>query len=117
VSWTRTRTLGITLALTAAMVPFATCSGASAAKAAAHTGTVTMDGTTYTPKTLTVKLGDSVVWTNKDPFPHTATSRSQVFDSKPIMPGKSFTFTPRTRGDFPYVCTLHPTMKGTVHVE
>jgi plastocyanin len=86
-----------------------------AATGATHT--VAMDGTAFRPSSQTIKLGDTIVWKNNDPFPHTATSRSQAFDSKPVMPGKSFTFTPRMRGDFPYVCTLHPTMKGTVHVE
>jgi plastocyanin len=57
------------------------------------------------------------VWTNKDPFPHTATATGGAFDSKPIAPGKSFTFTPTAKGDYPYKCTLHPTMLGTLHVD
>jgi plastocyanin len=58
-----------------------------------------------------------VVWTNNDPFPHTATSRAAGFDSGAIMPGKSFTFKATTRGEFPYVCTLHPTMTATLKVQ
>jgi plastocyanin len=34
-----------------------------------------------------------------------------------LLPGKSFTFKSTTRGEFPYVCTLHPTMTATVKVE
>jgi plastocyanin len=67
--------------------------------------------------TLTVRKGDSVVWVNKDPFPHTATSKSGKFDSGTIDAGKSWKLTPRTTGEFGYVCALHPTMKGTLRVK
>jgi plastocyanin len=78
---------------------------------------VTIDSTAFKPSAITVKLGESVVWVNNDPFPHTATSTGAVFDSKPIAAGKSWRFTPRAKGDFPYKCTLHPTMRGTLHVQ
>jgi len=88
-----------------------------AATAATHT--VAMDGTTFKPGSLTIKLGDTVVWTNEDPFPHTATAiaATPAFDSKPIAPGGRFTFKPAAKGDYPYKCTLHTTMRGTLHVE
>ena len=62
-----------------------------------------------------MKTGDAVVWGNKDPFPHTATSRA--FDSKSIAAGGSWTYTAKARGEFPYVCSLHPTMKGILRVQ
>jgi len=88
-----------------------------AATAATHT--VAMDGTTFKPGSLTIKLGDTVVWTNEDPFPHTATAiaATPAFDSKPLAPGGRFTFRPTAKGDYPYKCTLHTTMRGTLHVE
>ena len=46
--------------------------------------TVAIDGTTYQPSTLTVKVGESVTWQNKDPFPHTVTSKDAGFDSQSI---------------------------------
>jgi plastocyanin len=52
---------------------------------------------------------------NRDPFPHTATA--EAFDSKVIAAGSSWTYPPKTPGEFPYVCTLHPTMKGTLRVK
>jgi hypothetical protein len=58
--------------------------------------------------------GDSVVWLNKDPFPHTATSQS--FDSKTVSSGRSWKFTPKARGEFAYLCTLHPTMTAMLRV-
>ena len=78
-----------------------------------------MDGTTFKPASMTIKLGDAVVWTNEDPFPHTATATAAApaFDSKPLAPGGRFTFRPTAKGDYPYKCTLHTTMRGTLHVE
>jgi len=78
---------------------------------------VTIDGTAYTPATLRVKTGDSIIWTNDDPFAHTVTSRAGGFDSKMIATGRSWTYRATRAGEFPYVCALHPTMKGTLIVE
>jgi plastocyanin len=76
-----------------------------------------IEATTFTPELLTVKVGDTIVWTNKDPFPHTVTSAAGGFDSHEIAPGESFTYTAGTKGEFPYTCTFHPTMKARLRVE
>lgn len=80
------------------------------------THTVVIDGVKYVPEALTVKRGDTVVWINKDPYPHTATSNG-AFDSGSIAAGKSWRLKPREAGDYAYICTLHPNMKGTLKVE
>ena len=79
--------------------------------------TVTIEGTRFVPDVLVVKPGDSIVWVNKDPFTHTVTSRDGGFDSKQINEGRSWKYVAARKGEFPYVCTLHPTMKGTLRVE
>ncbi len=84
---------------------------------AATTHTVAIDGTEFRPLILSVKRGDRVVWENKDPFPHTATASDRSFDSHSIAPGKSWSWVAKKAGEYPYVCTLHPTMKGTVIVQ
>ncbi len=82
------------------------------------THTVTIEGMKFQPEELTVASGDVVLWINKDLVAHTATSsEAGVFDSQMIAPDKSWTFTARTKGDFAYVCTYHPTMKAMLHVE
>ncbi len=53
--------------------------------------------------------------TDANPFPHTPTSAR--FDSKFIEADRSWRYTPKGRGEFPYVCTLHPTMKATLRVK
>ena len=89
--------------------------GASAAgKPAIHP--VVIEGVKYEPETLTVKRGDTVVWVNKDPFPHTVTSTG-AFDSHSIAAGGSWKYVARKAGDYAYTCTLHPNMKGTLKVE
>jgi len=86
-----------------------------AAKAATHK--VTIEGTRFDAADLTVNAGDSIVWENKDPYPHTATSKTGGFDSKDIASEKSWKYVAKKKGDFPYVCTIHPSMKGTLHVK
>jgi plastocyanin len=91
--------------------------GASANKTPPATHTVTIEAVSYTPDVLAVNVGDSIVWINKDPFPHTATSQDGGFDSKAMAAGGSWTYRAERQGDFTYTCTFHPTMKGTVRVK
>jgi plastocyanin len=88
----------------------------AAAQAPAATHTVTIEGTRFQPSTLTVSAGDTVVWINKDPFPHTATSQTGAFDSQEIGPEGTWSHVPMKKGTFAYVCRLHPTMKATLQV-
>ncbi len=52
------------------------------------TRTVVIGGTKYAPGTPTVKRGDTIVWINNDPFPHTVTAKG-VFDSHDIAASRS----------------------------
>ena len=99
------------------MLCFAVAAGLACATAA-HAGehAVIMDGVKFEPPALTVSRGETVVWTNKDPFPHTVTAQG-VFDSHEIAAGKSWKLTPRKPGVYEYVCTLHPGMRGTLTVK
>ena len=72
------------------------------------THTVAVDSMRFSPATLTVNLGDSIVWVNKDILPHTATTLKPGFDSKVIQPGKSWRYTVRKKGEFAYTCSFHP---------
>jgi plastocyanin len=82
-----------------------------------QTHTVTIEGMRFQPEVLTVALGDTVVWVNKDLVPHTATSKAGGFDSKDIQADKSWRYTIQTTGEFDYICTLHPTMKAMLRVK
>jgi plastocyanin len=95
------------------------CGLGLAAAAAQHepaTRTVTIDATTYHPKTVTVAVGDSIVWVNKDLLVHTVTARDGSFDSHDIPAGRSWTYTSKTEGLSAYSCIYHTTMKGALRV-
>jgi plastocyanin len=86
--------------------------------AAPATHTVTIDASKFEPASLAVAPGDTVLFKNIDLFPHTATSRVGAFDSKEIAPGKTWKLVVPKKGRlFEYVCTLHPTMKGSLRVK
>jgi plastocyanin len=116
----RTRTLQVALALTCAgallQAAWVWGAGADASAAKATTHRVVIDGLKYEPEMLTVRRGDTIVWTNKDPFPHTVTAPGK-FDSHDIAANGSWKFVARTAGEYAYICTLHPNMKGTLKVE
>jgi plastocyanin len=81
------------------------------------THTVTIEGMRFQPEVLTVAADDTIVWVNKDMVPHTATSDAGRFDSRNILVGHSWRYTARSKGDFPYVCTFHPSMKALLRVK
>ena len=90
--------------------------GMTVAAATPVTHTVVMKATSFAPLTLTLKLGDAVLWRNDDFFPHTATAPG-IFDSKSIAVGASWKYQPKAVGEYAYICTFHPNMKGTLKVE
>ena len=74
-------------------------------------------GPFFSPANLTVKVGKTVTWVNKDTVTHTVTSDgSSLFDSGFMPTGATFQFTFTTAGTYPYYCTVHPYMKGTIVV-
>ena len=101
-----------------ALLMFSMGLGAPAAGPKPATHTVTIDASSFEPKVVTIRAGDSVVWVNKDFFPHTATSQPGGFDSGAIVTGQSWKYTPKKKGEFSYTCTFHPTtMKATLRVK
>jgi hypothetical protein len=78
---------------------------------------VTIASLQFVPAVVTVTAGTTVIWTNSDPgIPHTSTSDSGVWDSGTINGGASYAQTFTTVGTFPYHCTIHPFMHGTIVV-
>jgi len=88
---------------------------AAAGKPMTHT--VIIDASRFEPETLSVMVGDTVVWVNKDLVAHTATAKRGAFDSGLIAPGKSWKYKLKRAGEFAYTCTYHSTMDGTLRVK
>lgn len=83
------------------------------ARAAAN-GAVTIKDFKFSPAAVSVNVGDTVTWANRDSADHTATGRN--FDTGTLSQGQSGSFTFREAGTFSYVCNIHPNMRGTVQV-
>lgn len=77
--------------------------------------TVSIRFFSFDPQEIRVNKGDAVIWINKDTVPHTV--KSELFYSDNINPGENFTYKFDKLGSYPYSCTQHPQMIGTVVVE
>jgi plastocyanin len=70
----------------------------------------------YTPKSITVALGDTVTWTNDSDAPHTVDADDESFEHDEFDEGESVSETFDASGTFPYHCDVHDYMHGTVIV-
>ena len=85
--------------------------------ARAHNGTVhvTIENLAFLPADIEVKAGETIEWTNKDRFAHTATVKGgwEVL----IPPGKVATRVAVAGDTVDYYCRFHPNMKGRITVK
>jgi Icc protein len=83
------------------------------------TAEVKIDNFSFGPATLTVPVGTSVTWTNRDDIPHTVVSTDdpKSFKSKVLDTDEKFSFTFSKAGTYPYFCSIHPKMTGKVMVQ
>jgi plastocyanin len=79
--------------------------------------TVNMDHNTFIPGEITVAPGTTVTWVNNETMPHTVVNPNQGFRSKTLIKDAKFSFTFTTPGDYDYLCSIHPNMKGKVIVK
>jgi len=78
---------------------------------------VAIENYEFQPDPITVAVGSTVVWTNRDEVNHNVVSKDRLFSSPELEPGHHFEFTFQKSGRFDYFCSLHPEMKGRVIVE
>jgi len=71
----------------------------------------------YSLSTTTIKVGDSVRWTNFDTSAHTATADDGSFDTGLLSQGQSKTIVFNTNGTYSYHCTPHPWMRAKIIVK
>lgn len=93
--------------------------------AAPRPNTITIHDLRFDPQTLTVAKGTTVMWINNDQAAHTIVTddlgvagkpQAGQFGSVPLSPGDTLKHTFDAVGTFPYHCTIHPYIKGTVIV-
>jgi plastocyanin len=89
---------------------------ARALQKAASAAEVKIDNFSFGPAAITVSVGTTVTWTNRDDIPHTVVSTDKVFKSKVLDTDEKFSFTFDKLGEYPYFCSIHPKMTGKVVV-
>jgi len=116
-----------------ALVPFLGACGGNDNKAASSSGTTAAAGKTtaeatdqvsvkdfaFGPKSITVKVGTSVTWTNKDDFDHSIQINSIDLTGPKFGPQTmpvTFMHQFDKAGTYPYICGVHNSMTGTVIV-
>lgn len=83
----------------------------------ATTQDIMLVNTSFSPAEKTVSKGTTVRWTNHDPYAHTVTSTTNVFNSGNMNQGQSFEYTFNTAGIYDYYCQYHASiMKGKITV-
>jgi plastocyanin len=104
-----TRTILLAAAVAAAAFP------AAAAAPAHHEHVVAMAGMRFGAMPAGLKVGDTILWVNRDIVPHTATARDRSFDVT-VQPRQSARVTLRRAGAIAFYCRFHPTMQGRLAV-
>ncbi|MER5759543.1 cupredoxin domain-containing protein [Streptomyces sp. NPDC002082] len=123
----RNRARGAAVAAACALLAIVGVTSTSAAplSAPAGTSTVTVEGVEvrikdfkFIPADVKVPAGAKVTVINEDSAPHTLTAtEGYAFDTGTIEGGASGTFTaPSKPGSYPFFCSVHPEMKGTLVV-
>jgi len=88
---------------------------AASSQAAPKQYTVVMANMNYGALPGGAKVGDTIVWVNRDTVPHTVTARDHSFDLR-VAPGQSGRMTLQKAGAFPFYCIFHAMMRGTLKV-
>jgi len=106
--------------LTAAILLFGAAKSSMVVKAQqapAASMEVKIDNFSFGPAAITVPVGTTVTWINRDDIPHTVVSDDKVFKSKVLDSDEKFSYTFSKPGTYPYFCSVHPKMTGKVVVQ
>lgn len=78
---------------------------------------VGIENFTFSPGDVTAAVGETITWTNEDSAPHTATLDDGACDTGNIAQGSTAGLVFDAAGTYPYHCTIHPNMKGTITIQ
>ena len=81
------------------------------------TKNISIQNFSFSPATLEIKTGDTVVWKNLDSAPHVVVENNGKFTSPTLGQGEQFSFTFTAAGTFDYHCQIHPSMTGQIIVK
>ena len=76
---------------------------------------VTIDKLVFSPTEVNAKVGDTIIWDNKNFLAHTATATNKDWDVM-IASKQNASMVLKNAGSIDYFCKFHPNMKGRVVV-
>jgi plastocyanin len=91
--------------------------GVGAQEKAPASVAVKIDNFSFGPAAVTVPVGTTVTWTNRDDIPHTVVSTDGVFKSKALDTDDKYSFVFDKPGTYSYFCSIHPKMTGQIIVQ
>jgi len=103
--------------LSLVLAPVCTCAPAVAADPSVPPTEIQIKDFMFAPKELTVKVGSTVTWSNKDDEPHSVVSDAALFRSGALDTNESFKFRFDKPGVYHFTCSIHPRMVGTITVQ
>ena len=106
----------IASAMTAMLLGAVSPSFAATDPTSAASAEVKIENFSFEPQQLSVAVGTTVTWTNRDDIPHTVVSTDGVFKSKVRDTDEKFSYTFTKTGTYAYFCSVHPKMVGKVVV-
>lgn len=102
--------------LGAAALLFSACGGERAAEPAPRTHIIEISGMGFQPAELNARIGDTIVWVNRDLLAHTATDIASGWSSPSLAMGGRWQWVPTQAGAVRYRCAFHPVMEASILV-
>ncbi len=127
-----TRAISTLITAVAVLLAIVACGGSSTTSGSSPTtgsagagsaapgapNTIVIKDFKFSPEEITVSPGAKIMVTNQDTATHTVTANDKAFDTGNIAGGKNGEFTaPSKPGSYPFICTPHPYMTGTLVVK
>lgn len=101
---------------TSSSAPAATTEPAASAPAGGGVK-ISMKNIAFSPKAVTVKVGQTITWVDDESVEHNVTANGGAdFKSEDFGQGGTYKFTPKKPGEISYECTIHPGMDGKITV-
>jgi plastocyanin len=103
----------------ASATPSVTATGSSASQKTGATDTIVIKNFMFSPDSITVSPGAVITVKNEDSVTHTLTDKTDqnTFNTGPVAPNQTKTFkAPDKAGSYPFFCTIHQYMTGTLVV-
>jgi plastocyanin len=105
------------VALTACSQPAAPSGGGTSGGTPSASAQIVLKNIAVSPQQVTIAVGGTVTFVNQDSTDHRMVDDGGAYDSGMLAPGADFKQTFAKAGTFPFHCSIHPTMTGTIIVK